>query len=515
MALYSSVRARRSLVDTVRFRVLSQLASGAATIVLVRGISEWDFSTYSLLYATLPLFATFASLGIDQTLRRFQPEFLNSGATENSAWLVRLSLLLRLLSNLALIGIVLVAWSWLAPIFGIVDQRANFVIFGALLLLYFQVTLLQYALSSHMLHRFSMGAVALMSITKLLLYSVLMLGSVLTLTTAIVADICAYTGAFALMGWAYRKHGYRSAVVGGGAPGTAVRQRLRRFAGFSYLNDAASLLVYPETDRFFIAGVLGSLAVGAYAACTRVMDMIASLSPIKLLDSLVQPMFFAVPRMEAEQRLPRYFSFMINAGLAFQAPFIVFTAAFHAEILQLAFGGKYLDGSALLPLIVAFVTAELVFASPITMVAQYLERPSLVLYSQLTGLLQIVGMLLLLPRIGLAGAAISTGLFHVLRNTYVWWNVRAVARWLDWPRVLRSIVAIWAVVLAVCLLVKSVLVVPDFVLLLAGATVCAVGLLVHVRSNGFGDSDRQLLSSLLHGRESRLLRALGLAAAGR
>ena len=60
--------------------------------------------------------------------------------------------------------------------------------------------------------------------------------------------------------------------------------RVRGFAKYSYANDAASLLVYPETDRLFIASLLGPLSVGAYAFYARLADMAANFSPIRTLD---------------------------------------------------------------------------------------------------------------------------------------------------------------------------------------------------------------------------------------
>jgi len=509
MALYSSDRARRSVFDTVGLRITSQIASMFATIVLVRSISEQDFSAYSLLYATIPLFATLASLGIDQSLRRFQPEYLSGGAAATSAWLVRTAAVLRLVSNLLLIALLLLAWNWLAPLIGIASYKFDFLLFGGVLLLYFQVNVLQFSLSSLMLHRFSMGAIAAMSIAKLLLYALLGAGGTLHLTTAIAADIIAYGTAYTLLLWAYLRTRERGS--GGRRPSDVEKQRVTRFARVNYLNDAASLLVYAETDRFFIASMLGPLAVGAYAAATRVMDMISTLSPTRLLDSVLQPLFFSVAKQDAKERIPRYFTLMINAGMAFQLPFMVFTIAFHREIFQLAFGDKFQDSSYLLPLVVGMSTVELVFSLPITMVAHYLERPGLILRSQLAGGYQIVAMLVLLPWIGLPGAAISTGTFHLIRNLYVWWHVRALARWSNWRRAALIGVSLWAAVMLACLLLKATLTAPGPVLLAAGAVLCVIGLLAHARSAAVSPSDRRLLSGLLHGRESRLLQLIGLS----
>jgi len=47
--IYTGGHARRSLVDTVTFRLLSQITTPLALIIQVRGMTEHDFGVYSLL----------------------------------------------------------------------------------------------------------------------------------------------------------------------------------------------------------------------------------------------------------------------------------------------------------------------------------------------------------------------------------------------------------------------------------------------------------------------------------
>jgi len=43
-------------------------------------MSKTDFGVFNLLYSFIPLVGTVASLGLEQTLRRFQPEYLRQGS---------------------------------------------------------------------------------------------------------------------------------------------------------------------------------------------------------------------------------------------------------------------------------------------------------------------------------------------------------------------------------------------------------------------------------------------------
>ena len=171
MELYSRGRARRALFHTVVFRAVSQLATMLSFVVLVRGLSEQSLGLYSLLYSVIPVITTLASLGLDQVLRRYQPEYLQAGNVSAAHWLLGVVIRVRLISNLVLIGLLLLAWNLVAPVFHLTDQRANFALFSIVVVLYFQTNILQSSLASHMLQSYSVGSVALLALGKLAAYS--------------------------------------------------------------------------------------------------------------------------------------------------------------------------------------------------------------------------------------------------------------------------------------------------------------------------------------------------------
>ena len=79
MEFYSRARARRALFHTLGLRVTSQLAAVFGVLVLVRYMSEQSLGVFNLLYSIIPVIGTLASLGLDQVLKRFQPEYLQAG----------------------------------------------------------------------------------------------------------------------------------------------------------------------------------------------------------------------------------------------------------------------------------------------------------------------------------------------------------------------------------------------------------------------------------------------------
>src|SRR5271168_369209 len=148
MELYSRAGARRALFHTVGFRVISQAATVLSFLVLVRGLTEQSLGVFNLLYSIIPVIGTVASLGLDQVLKRFQPEYLQAGNTAAAAWLTRVVTRTRLISNLGMLAAITLAWNAVAPVFHLSAHRADFELFGMVVLLYFQTIILQSSLAS-------------------------------------------------------------------------------------------------------------------------------------------------------------------------------------------------------------------------------------------------------------------------------------------------------------------------------------------------------------------------------
>jgi len=507
--LYGKQRARRSLLQTATFRVLSQVATLLSTIALVRGMSEHDFGVLSLLYAFIPVVSTFASLGLEQTLRRYQPEYLRTGNLAGASWLLRVIVTGRLLTNVLVIGIVLLAWQWVAPIFHIDPYRFEFILFAVVVLLHFQTRIMQLALGSHMLHGYAVGCFALLPAMKFVGYMVLIWQHQFTLKAAILVDTVAYGVAYAGLFYAQWKYCRPPPGSGSFRPTPEDRKRFISYGFYNNFNDAGSFLLTTRSDNFFIAALINPVAVGAYAFYTRLNEMLANASPTRLFENVINPLFFATPPEEAKKRIPRYFTLMINTSLLLQWPVLVFTFAYNREIVDLMFAGKFREYSSLLPMIVAFSTCNL-FSIPSTLAAQYAEKARIILFSKVFSISQVVLIIMLLPKFGIYGATIAGGVSNILKNGFIWWHVRDTARWLNMRSVLVWGFLVWGVALAVCEGLKHILPAPQIVHIIMGAAVCGVAWLVYVRTPALSPSDREILGGVLKGKEARILRLSGL-----
>lgn len=509
MSLYTRGRARRSLIDTVAFRAVSQIATILSYVVMVRGMSKQDFGTFNLLYAFIPVISTVASLGLEQTLRRYQPEYLQAGNRAAANWLVRFVASARFGTNVILLSIVLLVWNYAAPLFKLGPYRAEFAIFCVLVLLHFQARILQISLAAHMLHRFSVGSIAVLSVVKLVAYSVLVWQVSLTVQSAILADTAALGIAYAFLYGAYRRNCLAGGQNGKYKPDPIERRRLLRYGIYNNFNDAGTMMLTTKTDNFFIAAIIDPISVGIYAFYTRLREMASNLLPVNLFENVVQPVFFSVPAEEADRKVPQYFSLLLNLNLMLQWPILAYATAYHAEIVQVVFGGKFIEHSWLLPVMAGFATINVV-ATPVTLVAQQEEKAGIILISKVFGIYNVIALLALLPIMGVYGAAIASGSAQAMKNGFIWWNVRRRARWTNAGAALLVSLGLWAVVVFACRALGAMLQGMPIISLGVGIIIVAAAGLLHVRGPALSVEDRRILSSVFRGREVAWLRRIGL-----
>jgi O-antigen/teichoic acid export membrane protein len=494
---------------TAGFRVVSQLAMLASYVVLVRQMNEASFGALNLLYAVIPVISTVASFGIEQTLRRFQPEYLSRGETAAAAWLLRVAALTRLASNVAVLAILLATWQWLAPVFGLEALRFEFALFGLVILLHFQASIVRASMSAHMQNGAAVALTVVLSVVKLVGYLALGSSGELTLTNAILVDATGYALMYLAMRIVHARRCEPAERSGDAHRDPTERRRLGRYALFNNFNDAGTLLLTSKTDNFFIAAILNPVAVGAYAFYTRLNEMVSQLLPTRQLADVINPLVFAVPAAQAAERLPRYFTLLLNASLAVQLPLTIYAVAYHAEIVEVVFAGKFAEWSWLLPLVAAFGTLNRI-AEPVTLLAQYQEKAGIILLSKLFGLYNAAAILVLTPVLGLYGVAIATGTAQLAKNLFIWWHTRQTARWGNAAAASGWFLLLGGGAVALCDALAVAMQAPPLVDLVCGVIVCAIAALAYLRTPALTTSDRQILANVFRGRETRVLGWLGL-----
>jgi O-antigen/teichoic acid export membrane protein len=506
--IYTRGRARRSLIDTVSFRLVSQAATVLGLIVLVRGMSEQQFGIYSLMYSFIPVIGTVLSLGLEQVLLRYQPEYLRNNNKAGAAWLMRLIAMARLSANIVIIVVVLLCWNFIAPLFKLTPYRDVFAIFSFLMLLHFQSRILQLALASHMMHRYSVGSMSTLSIIKLLGYGVLYAMHALTLQAAIFADMLGYAIAYIAMRFAYNKFCLTPDARVAYSPGPEERKRLFRYGFYNNFNDAGVFLLYSTMDNFFIAAYLDTVSVGIYNFYGRLRQMVLNALPGKLFETIIQPMFFSIPADKADRNIPRFFSFLLNMNLLLQWPALAFATAYHQEIVQVVFHGKFVEHSWLLPVVMGFATLNVV-SDPVSLVAQYEEKAHILLLSKVFAAYNVLAMFVLVPLLGIYGAALAAGTAQTMKSFFIWWYVRKRAVWTNARAALLSSIGVWGATVGICYAIKRFLPAPPLAQLAMGVAVFVVAGLIYVRTPTLSPADRDLLRSIVPEKAARIMQRAG------
>ena len=399
-SLYTRKSARTAVFHALLFRIPAQAAALVSYVVLVRWLPETEYGVYSLLYATLPVIGTLMSFGMENTLGRYQPEYLRKGENRLANRLSRNIALLRLTTTAVFLAAILVFWDEIAPFFDIAGYRDHFMLFGLLILTHFQCHILSISLSAHLLQKYSVGLMAMFSVLKLVGYALAFGLQMFTLRTAILVDLVAYLILFACLKYAYSsKPDHRKGELTALSP--EEKKRLFRYAAYYSFNDVGALTLDTHKDNFFIAAMLDKVAVGAYAFAYRFNQILARVSPVYLLESVVQPLFVSLDHRKDPQKVQRYFSLLMTAAFTVRVPLFAFTVAYHREIVEVLFGGRFLEYSYLLPMTALFAIG-FVISVPVTLVAQQQEKAQFVLASKIFGPVGIAGSLYADPRHGRA-----------------------------------------------------------------------------------------------------------------
>ena len=126
-------QSKKKIIDaskyTIKFRVLYQGTSLIAVTLLVRALSEHEYGIYNLLYSVIGFMGIVASLGISNTLQRYIPEYYSNGEYKIANNLYKIAAFIRLLSNLLILGFLLVLWDLIAPFIKIAAYKQYFMLF--------------------------------------------------------------------------------------------------------------------------------------------------------------------------------------------------------------------------------------------------------------------------------------------------------------------------------------------------------------------------------------------------
>jgi peptidoglycan biosynthesis protein MviN/MurJ (putative lipid II flippase) len=121
----------------------------------------------------------------------------------------------------------------------------------------------------------------------------------------------------------------------------------------------------------------------------------------------------------------------------------------------------------------------------------------------------ILAMFLLVPFLGIYGAAIAGGTAQGMKNLFIWWCVRKRAVWTNARAAVLASIGIWGAVVGICYGLKAVIPLPAAFHVVLGAVIFVVAGLIYIRSPALSASDREILRTVTPNKAARIMHRMG------
>ncbi|TCJ17938.1 hypothetical protein EZJ19_03240 [Parasulfuritortus cantonensis] len=367
------------------------------------------FAAYSVFQAVVLIIGLVSSFGVGQTMFRYVPELR---ATNNNLPMYRLIFAGTSTQMLVIAAALTLAWGtreWWAPSFQLVSwlpwlllylpvgwlRLTNMFIFRTMESLLWQKAT-QYSLAAGAFLRFSTSGL-------------LLLQGALTLQTVILTEIVSESVVFLfLLSGFYRRwkaDPYRADGYDGWFDEN--RPRIRRYAVWGYLQALANMLYGGAANRVAASAMLPPGLVGVFGFVDSLMDYGQRYLPTRMLNGMIQPMFFARYAASGNfEEIARLANMTFRASLvALGFPSVILLVG-GVVLLDWATAGKYGEAAPIL-IGLLFVLSLESLRSQLEIIVRAIERNEIFLVSNLTLSSSLPVALILLPHIGLWGFVVG------------------------------------------------------------------------------------------------------------
>ena len=399
-------------------------AAFAISVLVVRGLSLEDFGAYKLA-GSIIMFGSYAtSCGLDATLQRFGAELV---ATKRFAHLFKLLRYVRLVRITALTlfcGGLLLFREPLAEAFHFTDslQQVLIIVCGVLIVQ-----------STNQMNGFTFFSVRGSPVDSSVLRSLAALLRLAGISIAVMASlglggILGGTLAAGVLAFSYvlfRNWNWRRSLPatehvpleGGGA---AYRARIIRYSLVGYLAVNVNVFRDLAVDLFVIAWFLGPQDVAIYGMATTLIMFANALNPAALLRGVINPLVVSEHVTSTDgSYLPRTFLLLSKAVVSLYFPLVVFLMVLGDAVISVFYSAELAPAYQCLLVMCAFGFFQSL-TYPFAPLIAALEKNTLLFLSSATSIFNLGMSIFLVPRIGVLGAAIATGLASVLHLALYW-----------------------------------------------------------------------------------------------
>jgi len=421
--------------------VFTLLVGFPLQIYVARVLGTEGLGIFSMLEGSMGLVAGLLALGLAPTLVRFIPDHLEQQRYDWVRQLVRQGFLVLLALSVLACGLLWVAWPGLRQVWPVLEPYRHIVLWMGLLI---PLSLLSYYLQQGLrgfqdIRYVVIGAsflqLSVKALATVLLFSFgwTLLGYVWAVLLSLLVVI-----AWSAVGLLRKLQGMPAQIGLDEAPVAT----WRAYAGVMY---SGSLLGMGAAylDRFLLAFVAGAHPVGILLVVKQLQQLPAIF--LQMFLSIASPMLSAAHSRQDSQELQHIFHIITDWVVRLSLPLLLYFAVFAAPLLQL-YGGEF-AAEGVLPLrILLLAQAMNLVMGPVgqVMYMSGLEKPALRIAGWHT-LVNVLGLLILVPLFGLGGAAVAVllGQAFIKFSEYQVTRRAIGLRWYD-PRFLRWLLPLGA-----------------------------------------------------------------------
>src|SRR5579871_161740 len=435
---------RRLLVQASHYSLGSILTTVAGLVsypFLTRIFSLADYGAMSLVAATLTVCVSLGKLGVQHSIVRYHSEIVAGNSRFTLPQLYATSTFGMISSAVVVMGLVVLG-AQVAPAHWLGGERLRQLLAIASLLLVVQVveSVFVNALRSEQ----KTIAVNQYQVIKKYLVLGCLIGALLwiapTLTVfygaSVFAETVAVTGLVIL---ALRRT-------------DRPRPRLASFSRPLYLEmitfgipmmigSELSGNVLAVGDRYVIGGLLGEAPLGLYSAAYNLCQYVQAVF-ISAVAMAITPIYMRIWEEKGPDETAAFISRSLRTYFLLGVPIVAGLAAVGPTLLRSLAGAKYGSAASVLPWVIAGMVVD--GTNPMLGAGLYIQRRTRVIMAVVMGAATLnIGLnLLLVPRIGIVGAAVATLVSYALASLSLAWSARSILRIvLPWGTMARAALA--------------------------------------------------------------------------
>lgn len=399
-------------------KVAEQISGLIITWLLITKLTMEEYGIYNFLISLSVYFGIFSSFGLVSAFHRYFPDFFKRKIDSPLFGIIKFGMFFRALTLSVIILITYMFFDEIGQFFQIENYFQHFLLFSIATVFLLQANFLERILETLFLHKYVAYANIVHTFIRFsCLIPIFYLD--LGLLYVIRAEFIANLALLAIYYFYYKLNANlkieRSKRSRYFSKISSLKQYLS-FSHLSFLNEVGAVLVHVSTDFIIIAHFLGVVALGKYAFVVQVSYLISKFLPIKLLKSLIIPIYFSRYIESADKlELDKMFHLISKITAFVLFPILTLMVVLGREFIGHVFDPRYLDSYYVMIILCIYY---IILSFPVSLPLQMIEKTEVMLISKLALFYHLIMSILLVQAWGIVGVALSTTSAVLLKKVF-------------------------------------------------------------------------------------------------